>query len=150
MGNENVMGWRERNIFCICIDQFQDSGMKGRLYHRYSDSAILLTEVCGFILEMERVFDNINYPQAAVQSRRYVDFIQKKNEYKELKLKQQTEEIMQQKGKKCTFVIHVQYRQNATWQGRVSWIEKNMTKQFRSVLELIKLLYSALENECSN
>lgn len=48
-------------------------------------------------------------------------------------------------GEKATFVVQIQYRQNATWQGRVVWAEKNEAKQFRSALELIKLIDSALE-----
>ena len=47
--------------------------------------------------------------------------------------------------KKATFVIQVQYRQNATWQGQVVWSEKNERKPVRSELELIKLIDSATE-----
>ena len=49
------------------------------------------------------------------------------------------------KGDKGTFVVQVQYRQHATWQGKVLWAEKNETKQFRSALELLKLIDSALD-----
>lgn len=48
---------------------------------------------------------------------------------------------------KGTFVVHIQCRQNATWQGNVVWAEKNMKKNFRSALELIKLIDSALSEE---
>ncbi len=48
-------------------------------------------------------------------------------------------------GKKATFVVQIQYRQNATWQGKVKWVEKNEEKPFRSALELIKLLDSAVD-----
>ncbi|KUJ24914.1 hypothetical protein AR437_03050 [Christensenella hongkongensis] len=46
-------------------------------------------------------------------------------------------------GKKATFIVQIQYRQNATWQGQVVWSEKNEKKKFRSALELIKLIDSA-------
>ena len=36
-------------------------------------------------------------------------------------------------------------RQNATWQGSVTWVEKKEKQQFRSALELLKLIESALE-----
>ena len=49
------------------------------------------------------------------------------------------------KGNKATFIVQVQYRQNATWQGQVTWSERNVTKHFRSALELIKLIDSATE-----
>lgn len=43
-----------------------------------------------------------------------------------------------------TFVVHVEYYQNATWQGEVTWAEKNKKQKFRSTLELLKLMDSAL------
>ena len=44
-------------------------------------------------------------------------------------------------------MVQIQYRQHATWQGKVLWAEKNETKQFRSALELLKLIDSALDEE---
>lgn len=46
-----------------------------------------------------------------------------------------------------TFVVHVKHCENATWQGEVTWAEENRKKQFRSALELIKLIDSALNME---
>ena len=44
-----------------------------------------------------------------------------------------------------TFVIKVMNTQNATWQGTVTWTDGKRTEPFRSALELIKLIDSALE-----
>jgi hypothetical protein len=44
---------------------------------------------------------------------------------------------------KATFIIKVLYRQNATWQGTVHWVEKNLDRPFRSEMELLKLMNSA-------
>lgn len=44
-----------------------------------------------------------------------------------------------------TFVINVKCRQNHTWQGTVKWIEGQKEVPFRSALELIKLIDSAIE-----
>ncbi|HCT64250.1 MAG TPA: hypothetical protein DIC60_03105 [Lachnospiraceae bacterium] len=61
------------------------------------------------------------------------------------------QEVIEQKGSKATFVVHVQYRQNSTWQGSVVWVDKNKTKNFRSALELLKLIDGALsESEITN
>lgn len=43
------------------------------------------------------------------------------------------------------FVIQILDTQNATWQGTVTWMEEDRQESFRSALELIKLLDSALE-----
>ena len=47
-------------------------------------------------------------------------------------------------GKKGTFVVHVQYLENSTWQGEIAWAEKNESLKFRSALELLKIMDSAL------
>lgn len=56
------------------------------------------------------------------------------------------EEVMSKRGDLGTFLVHVQYRQNATWQGQVTWVDQKQTQSFRSALELIKLIDSALEH----
>ena len=50
-------------------------------------------------------------------------------------------------GHKASFIVRVTSRQNATWQGSISWTERGVTKHFRSALELIKLIASALDEE---
>ncbi len=42
------------------------------------------------------------------------------------------------------FVIQIDRCENATWQGSILWTEKNITQQFRSALELIRLIDSAV------
>ena len=44
-----------------------------------------------------------------------------------------------------TFLLNIYDRQNSTWQGSISWVDKNEKQQFRSALELIKLIESALD-----
>jgi hypothetical protein len=44
-----------------------------------------------------------------------------------------------------TFIVKVLYRQNATWQGTIQWIEGKQTRQYRSVNELLKLMDEAAD-----
>ena len=48
---------------------------------------------------------------------------------------------------KETFVVHVTGREDATWQGQVTWLDERETRSFRSMLELIKLMDAAMEEE---
>lgn len=48
---------------------------------------------------------------------------------------------------KASFIIHIKYRQNSTWQGEIKWVDKDKTQYFRSSLEMIKLIDKALEDE---
>lgn len=49
--------------------------------------------------------------------------------------------------KNNSFLIVIKDNQQETWQGTIEWIEKNQKKSFRSALEMIKLIDSALEND---
>ena len=55
------------------------------------------------------------------------------------------DEIMEKSGELATFVIHIKYRQNSTWQGDIFWTEKQEKRNFRSALELLKLIDGALD-----
>ena len=48
------------------------------------------------------------------------------------------------------FVVSVKSQENHTWQGTVSWVEGKKQVNFRSALELLKLMDSALEKEEEN
>ena len=51
------------------------------------------------------------------------------------------------RGAAATFEMRILFRQHASWQGELLWLEKNARQSFRSVLELITLLDSALRAE---
>ena len=53
-------------------------------------------------------------------------------------------------GAQGTFVIRILNRQNATWQGMVTRLDKKEERPFRSLLELIKLIDSAFDEEEKN
>lgn len=50
---------------------------------------------------------------------------------------------------KETFIINIMHSQNATWQGSVDWLGKEgkRSQYFRSALELLRLIDSAMECE---
>ena len=45
-----------------------------------------------------------------------------------------------------TFVVKIMNNQNSTWQGSVTWVEEQRTQQFRSALELLKLIDGVVDN----
>ena len=48
-------------------------------------------------------------------------------------------------GALCTFAVRILFRQNASWQGSVIWLEEKREESFRSALELVLLMDSALK-----
>ena len=59
------------------------------------------------------------------------------------------DKVLEERGECATFVVRVMYRQNTSWQGEVTWVEEQKKERFRSALELVRLLDSALETEGS-
>lgn len=51
------------------------------------------------------------------------------------------------RGNAATFEMRVLFRQHASWQGELLWLERDARQSFRSVLELITLMDSALRAE---
>lgn len=52
---------------------------------------------------------------------------------------------MEEKGiQNDTFIVEVKCMEKDTWQGKVTWAEKNRSQYFRSALELLKLMDRAL------
>lgn len=49
--------------------------------------------------------------------------------------------------KNNSFLIVVKDNQQETWQGTIEWVEQNRKQSFRSALEMIKLIDSALQKE---
>ena len=46
-----------------------------------------------------------------------------------------------------TFIVKILDRKNSTWQGTINWVEEQQTQNFRSALELLKLIDGALDKE---
>ncbi len=46
-----------------------------------------------------------------------------------------------------SFLVVVKDTQQETWQGTIEWIEQNKKESFRSALEMLKLIDSALEDD---
>lgn len=52
-----------------------------------------------------------------------------------------------QESKQSTFIVHITQNENASWQGQVTWADENVTKNFRSALELIKMIDGVVRTE---
>lgn len=52
-----------------------------------------------------------------------------------------------QEPRQSTFIVHITQNENASWQGQVTWADENVTKNFRSALELIKMIDGVVRTE---
>lgn len=135
------------NLLNICIDNREDGECSGRIWYLYGGQPVLFFNTVDLLKKMDGFFDSLNYPQASTTSRTFYmeDKIRKPEEKKEAVAQMAVQELLEKKGDEATFIIHVKYRQNATWQGEVIWADKKKKKCFRSALELLKMIDSAME-----
>lgn len=133
------------NLVCLCIDQVVNENMEGRFYHKYRTEALAFHSVSALFNAMEDFYDWIGFPQAATRQRTFSNGKRKDRKKEEAVQMTDTKDLLEHSGEKATFIIHVRYRQNATWQGEVVWAEKKEKTSFRSALELIKLIDGALD-----
>ncbi|MFV0496945.1 MAG: hypothetical protein ACK5L0_02070 [Candidatus Fimivivens sp.] len=54
---------------------------------------------------------------------------------------------MDHKQSNNTFIVQIAYRQNETWQGTLKWVNQGTEAHFRSTLELIHMMDSAISTE---
>lgn len=143
---ENKINYSAPNILAVCVDKINSGGYSGRLYHRFAEPPIEFQDTSNMLTRMEEFYDWIDYPQSSTENRSFVTRPDKKVMKRKGDVKMLDDvHVTGKSGDKATFVVHVKYRQNATWQGSVVWADKNKTCNFRSALELLKLIDSALD-----
>ena len=133
------------NLMSVCVNGFQDGGLVGSVYHKYSREGMNFRNVFELLQHMEYVMDYCRYPQSSTRTRAFGENTIQYQEKKKVEMVVNADEIMEKSGELATFVIHVKYRQNSTWQGDIFWTEKQEKRNFRSALELLKLIDGALD-----
>jgi len=116
--------------------------MKGRVYSVHYKKSCQFNNECEMLNGMDDLFDSLTFPQATFETR---DFLDKKNTHITRKAEDTMDDEMSEilQNQKTTFIVNIQYRQNATWQGTITWVEQNITQHFRSAFEMLKLMEQA-------
>ncbi len=132
------------NDIVLCVDQKVGQLLKGRFYHAYSEEALPVASTEQILFRFEQFFDAMGFPHPTTLERSF-GVNEEKNAKQERTRKMSDKELLSKHGELGTFIVRVQHRQNSSWQGRITWMEKNRTLNFRSVWELLKLIVSAVE-----
>lgn len=125
------------NLVAVCIDTKEETG---RLYHRYREEPMVFHQFAELILKMEALFDQIGYPQAALEIRQFHSLKGERADKDPLEVVVSPDVLMSRRGHIATFMIHVKLRQMATWQGESLWVERGQKEFFDSELDLLKIL----------
>ena len=122
----------------VCVDTYESGVIAGRLYNPYLHEGICFHNVMEFLLKMEDLLDQMRFPQSFTAARSFSP--------PPRQVAASPPDESPREGKRATFAVRVLFRQNASWQGSVSWLEGGKEESFRSALELLLLMNSALED----
>lgn len=128
----------EYHSITVCVDGYENRILRGRLYNPFLQGAKCFDGLMEFLLAVDSLLDEMNFPQPFAQTRSFRPIERAAGDIRF--------DNLEQRGKESTFVMKIIFRQNASWQGTVLWLEENREESFRSVLELALLLDSALSD----
>ena len=117
--------------FTVCIDSYRNGVPIGRFYSDCSDGEYPFESVTQCLTQMEHIMDGQIRPQAPRFDRNFSGGCARPEPRRQ--------------GRQGTFALRILFRQNRSWQGSVTWLEGRQEQAFRSVLELILLIDSALQ-----
>ena len=119
----------------VCIDSYHKGILSGRFFNPYLDSGQSFQSLTQFLQMMEQTLDKMALPSAFTAIRTFAPPPTHSHD---------PPDVQEQTGQLSTFAVRVLFRQNASWQGLLTWMEGKQEQSFRSVLELILLIDSAL------
>jgi len=122
---------------------------KGKLHSQFLDEPFEFFTLIKMLEKMEDVFDEKKFPQAFLSLRTFGENKKKVSGSvpKVAEVSGDAIDMSHYGGDsegKCTFEILVSYRQNASWQGQILWVEKGLRQDFQSELEMLRLMDEAL------
>lgn len=138
----NKMKYKQ-NLVCLCVDDATGQDVQGRIFHGYSEKEIAFRTIVEVLGELEKLFEAIQYPQSTVHIRKFVG-AKACDKADKAERVVTNEEILCRRGELGTFLLTVDSRQNASWQGEICWIEGEESLIFDSEVELFSFIHSAL------
>ena len=120
----------------IYVDSCADGILSGRYHIASNSEAQSFHGLSRLLLDINADLDRDNYPQSFAELRKF-----------QKPIKSVTSSLLQAEQKRgaiATFSLRILFRQNASWQGSITWIEGNQEEYYRSVLELIVLIDNAI------
>ena len=124
----------------VCIDDYTNKIMRGRIYNPHRPNGVDFAGVMDLLLQMEKMFEDLKCPQAFSSLRTF-----RPGNGERIAPTEASKDIRE--GAVATFSLRILFRQNSSWQGSVMWHEGKTEEPFRSVLELLMLMDSALASE---
>nr|MCR4587238.1 hypothetical protein [Lachnospiraceae bacterium] len=104
------------NLITVCIDRVDNGVCEGGFWTLFDDAPRPFRELTDLVQKMDAFFDEINFPQRSMAPKTFqrTNPVASYNTISEKETKMSAEELQDKRGQKGTFIVQVQYRQNAT------------------------------------
>lgn len=136
----NMKGELNRTVM-IYVDSYDHQIPTGHFHIAATQEMQSFQSLSQLLIKINDTLDQENFPQAFTELRTFQNPLHQTNSIHDI--------ATAQKGTAATFSVRILFRQNASWQGIVTWLEGNQQEYFRSVLELIVLMDNALRYVCN-
>ena len=134
---QTKMWGNEYRTTVVCVDSYENNVPSGWLFNPSLEEGRRFGSLMEFFREMEDILDGMKFPQPFSAARSFRESSGRKHGTG-------PPELEARRGNLATFAVRVIFRQNASWQGSVTWFEGEREESFRSALELALLMDSAL------
>lgn len=123
----------------IRVTSYEDGCLKGVLSGGQLEGNRVFSSGIDLLLTIEHMMDQTNTPQRNEEPRSFPAVFTTAKPAADSRTEGQGKaEAM------AVFQLNVMFRQNATWQGSLLWVDEGQEAHFRSVLELLRLMHSVL------
>lgn len=126
----------------VRLDSNSKHSLCGTVYSPYFKKSCSFLSELEFISCISGLLNDLGFPQEAFECRSFFKPRRRRETVRKASetMDEQSFQTDRVSDERATFVVNVQFRQNASWQGNVTWVEKGQTLSFRSVLELLTLM----------
>lgn len=131
----------------VTINRYSDGEVNGQLSNAYDNKIYTFNSMWNMIKIMDSVFDGYAFPQASHEMRSFTGLDNATDTSIEPSQIDENGDAIDNGAAhvSANFIIYVYYRQNATWQGEILWVEGKQERKFRSTMEMQRLMDSVLE-----
>lgn len=130
-----------QGVFLICVDDWNPGGCSGRFVSTAMGEGGSFRDLTRLLMQIEHCLNTQVQPQPFCVLRQFAD---SGDLWPTLEMSGRT-----RPGAAATFHVRIRFRRNASWQGTVTWLECRKTMQFRSALELLRLMDGALAEQAA-
>lgn len=134
--------------FMVYVDSADSGILSGMFFNDYMDKPANFCDLTQLFLLMDSWSNKMNCPKEYFEPRYFVKEEEEKKSRQAEEIKPlsafQKRRNTRECGNLATFKIDILFRQNASWQGNISWQEKRSQVSYRSLLELMRIIVSAV------